>query len=59
MRNIVCVAEATAAAVVLGRVDGARRDGLGFLPPILPESPGRELFVSLGGGGRRGGGGEG
>ena len=41
-------------AVVLGRVDGARRDGLGFLPPVLPERLGPDLERSLGLGGRGG-----
>uniref|UniRef100_A0A0A9FVW5 Uncharacterized protein n=1 Tax=Arundo donax TaxID=35708 RepID=A0A0A9FVW5_ARUDO len=40
MCNVVRVAEPTTAAVVLGRVDGAGRDGLGFVPPILPQSLG-------------------
>lgn len=39
-------------AVVLGRVDGAWRDGLGFLPPVLPERLGPDLEHSLGLGGR-------
>lgn len=41
-------------AVVLGRVDGAWRDGLGFLPPVLPERLGPDLEHSLGLGGRGG-----
>ena len=36
MRDVVRVAEAAAAALVLGWVDASGRDGLGFLPPILP-----------------------
>lgn len=55
MRNVVCVAEPTTAAVVLGRVDGARRDGLGFLPPVLPDRLGPDLARPLGLGGRGGG----
>jgi hypothetical protein len=42
-------------AVVLGRVGGARRDGLGFLPPVLPDRLGPDLARSLGPGGRGGG----
>lgn len=38
MRDVVCVAETTAAAVVLGRVDAAGGNGLGSVPPVLPQS---------------------
>lgn len=44
--------------MVLGRVDGARRDGLGFLPPVLPDRLGPDLERSLGLGGRGEGEGE-
>jgi hypothetical protein len=36
MGDVVRVAEAAAAALVLGWVDASRRDWLGFLPPVLP-----------------------
>jgi hypothetical protein len=39
MRNVVGVTKPTLAAVVLGWVDATRRDGLGSLPPILPQRP--------------------
>lgn len=35
--DVVGVAEAAAAALVLGRVDASGRDGLGSLAPVLPQ----------------------
>lgn len=36
MGDVVGVAEAAAAALVLGWVDASGRDGIRFLPPVLP-----------------------
>lgn len=37
MGDVVGVAEAAAAALVLGRVDASGRDGPGSLSPVLPQ----------------------